>query len=248
MTPQLLADPQAFPPAPPADLDNSRTITEHDWKAFTSIDWLDDHWSRPGWPSGRRAYYWMLTFPDAPALLNQTRHCQKELAHLGMDPVPGDGLHVTMPRIGDTANVTKDQVQHLAELSERLPLEQFRLLAHPLAGSRGAVRFSLSPWTPLVRLHAALHALGRRAGVPGGAATTAFRPHLGIQYNNCRRPAGPVIDSVACLRALPPVHLEITSVDLVELRQTTGTPRAYCWTVVRTVPLRPSSRREQRTR
>lgn len=244
MTPQLFADPQAFPPAPPAGLDDSQTIANHEWRAFASLDWLDDHWSRPGWPRGRRAYYWMLTFPDAPALLEQAQHCQNELAHLGMDPVPGDGLHVTMSQIGDTANVSKDQVRRLAELSGRMPLEQCRLLAHPLAGSRGAVRFSLSPWTPLLRLHAELHALGRRVGVPGGAATTSFRPHLGIQYNNRRRPAGPVIDSVARLRALPPVHLEITSVDLVELRQTTGPPRAYCWTVVRTVPLHPSSRRE----
>lgn len=247
MTPELVVDPQMFPPVPPADLDDPRTIAEHDWKAFASLGWLDDHWSRPWWPSRHRAYYWMLTFPDSPALIDRARYCQKELAHLGMDPIPDDGLHVTMLQIGDTANVSKDQVRILGELSERLPLNQFQLLAHPLAGSRGAVRFSLSPWTPLVRLHAALYAVGLRAGVPGGAATTSFRPHLGIQYNNRGRPAGPVIDSVAPLRALPPVHLDITSVDLVELRQTTGTPRAYCWTVVRTVPLQPSGRQERRT-
>ncbi|MFZ3491899.1 2'-5' RNA ligase family protein [Streptomyces sp. 5.8] len=238
MTPELDVHPKAFPVTPPPDLVNPGLIVEHDWQAFTAIQQMTDHWARPGWSAGRRAYYWMLTFPDACDLIGQARHCQEQLAHLGMDPIPPDGLHVTMNRIGGSDTVTEHQVRRLAELAERLSQASFRVFAHPLTGSRGAVRYSLTPWAPLVALHAALGDIGRQAGVPGGGATTAFRPHLGIQYSNRKCPAEPVIESVSRLRALAPVALDITSVKLVELRRTTSPP-AYRWRVVHSVPLHP---------
>jgi hypothetical protein len=67
-----------------------------------------------------------------------------------------------------------------------------------------------------------------------------------IQYNNCNRPARCVIESVARLRPLPPVSLDVISVSLGELRQTAGTPQTYCWSLVGTVPLSPKGRQEQR--
>ncbi len=239
MTPELDVHPGAFPADPPADLDDPQQLVAHDWNAFTAVNRVTNHWTRPGWTDGRRAYYWMLTFPDSPELLSRARHCQDELAHLRMDRVPEDGLHVTLTRIGDTDQVSATQVRRLTDLVGELPLHAFRIAAHPMAGSRGAVRFTLTPWSQLVRLHAALSAAGQQAGVPGGKPTSAFRPHLGIQYNNQDRPAMPVIDSVARLRGLPPVRLDITSVDLVELRRTGGSHPAYRWDVVRSVPLRP---------
>lgn len=234
--PELDIDRRAFPSVPPADLDNPQVIVEHDWAAFAAVDRMTDHWSRPGWSAGRRAYYWMLTFPRSPALVACAQHCQGELEHLGMDAVPEDGLHVTMSRIGDLAQVPPERIKWLAGLAEQLPVECFRVTAHPLAGSRGALRFSLSPWRPLVRLHAALTTIGQQAGVPGGKPTATFRPHLGVQYNNRERPAGPVIERVTQLRRLPPVSLDITAVDLVELRREGP---VYRWDVVRSVPLRP---------
>jgi len=216
-------------------------IIEHDWEAFSAVARMTDHWARPGWPDGGRVYYWMLTVADSPSLVSRARHCQSALAHLGMDPIPDDGLHVTMTRIGDTAHVPAAQIRHLAALAEQLPLAPFQVRAHPLTGSRGAVRFTLSPWTPLVRLHAALSDLGLQAGVPGGLPTSAFRPHLGIQYSNRDQPAEPVIESVASLRSLEPVLLDITSVDLVELRRTCRPQRAYRWKVLHRVSLGPRS-------
>ncbi|MFE5595937.1 2'-5' RNA ligase family protein [Streptomyces sp. NPDC056549] len=158
-----------------------------------------------------------------------------------MDPVPEDGLHVTMTRVGSTEDVSISQVRRLLDLADQLPQESFRVAAHPLAGSRGAVRFTLTPWSSLVSLHAALSEVGRQVGAPGGSPTTAFRPHLGVQYNNRDRVAGPVIESVARLRTLAPVSLEITSVDLVELRRVNGASPAYRWRVVGTAPLRSST-------
>ena len=216
---------------------STRQIIDHDWRAFTSLARMTNHWARPGWDGNRRVYYWMLAFPDVSDLRAQAQHCQDELAHLGMDRVPDDGLHVTMTRIGDTDQVSNDQVRFLTDLAGQLPLESFRIIAHPMTGSRGAVRFTLSPWLPMVRLHAALSSIGHQAGVPGGKPTAAFRPHLGIMYNNRERPAAPVIDSVAGLRTLPAVILDVPSVELVELRRTSGTCPAYRWTVVQSVPL-----------
>ncbi|TGB15525.1 2'-5' RNA ligase family protein [Streptomyces sp. MZ04] len=241
MTPELDVYPGAFPHRPPPDLDSAGPLVEHDWQAFTAVEQMTNHWARPGWTEGYRAYYWMLTFPDAADLLSRAKVCQDELAHLGMDPVPEDGLHVTMTRIGSTTLVSNGQVRFLADLAQELPCTTFQIAAHPLAGSRGAVRFSLAPWSPLVCLHAALSEIGQRVGVPGGKPTAAFRPHLGVQYSNRERPAAPVIESVARLRGLEPVSLEISSVELVELRRTTGALPTYRWRVVRSVPLRPRS-------
>ncbi|MEU5958191.1 2'-5' RNA ligase family protein [Streptomyces sp. NPDC047525] len=243
MPPELDVHPGAFPPMPPADLNAPEQLVDHDWRAFTMLDRMTNHWARPGWTSGRRVYYWMLTFPDASDLRAQAQRCQEELSHLAMDRVPGKGLHVTMPRIGDTDRVPEGQVQLLGDLTEQMPVETFRILAHPMAGSRGAIRYTLSPWSPLVRLHAALSDIGRQACVPGGKPTAGFRPHLGIQYNNQDRAAAPVISSVARLRTLSPVPLEISSVELVELRRTSGASPAYRWNVMRSIPLRPRSPR-----
>ncbi|MBT1188086.1 2'-5' RNA ligase family protein [Streptomyces sp. CJ_13] len=245
MTPDLDVHPAAFPQSPPPDLVDPGVIVEHDWRAFSAVERMKDHWARPGWADGHRAYYWMLTFPEAVDLITQARHCQDELAHLGMDPVPADGLHVTMVRIGSTEAVPESKVRLLAGLAEQLPQESFRITAHPLAGSRGAVRYTLTPWAPLVSLHAALSSIGQRAGVPGGSPTSAFRPHLGVQYSNRECAAAPVVESVARLRTVAPIALEIASVDLVELRRTAGPP-AYRWRVVRSIPLRPAPTRSIR--
>ncbi|MFJ2217685.1 2'-5' RNA ligase family protein [Streptomyces sp. NPDC101062] len=238
MAPELDIDRRAFPAVPPADLDDPQTIIEHDWNAFAAIDRMTDHWSRPGWAAGQRAYYWMLTFPKSPSLISRALGCQEQLEHLGMDPVPEDGLHVTMNRVGGIAQVPRARIQHLVNLAEQIRIDRFQVAAHPLAGSRGAVRFTLSPWRRLVALHAALGMIGSEAGVPGGKPTSEFRPHLGLQYNNRDRPTGPVIKEVARLRRLPPVALDITMVDLVELRREGP---AYRWDVVHRIHLRPQS-------
>jgi hypothetical protein len=106
--------------------------------------------------------------------------------------------------------------------------------ATPLAGSRGAVRLTLTPWEPLVRLHAALVAANASVGLPAMKPTTLFRPHLSLAYNNRPRPAGPVIETVAGLRSLPSVELSVADVQLVELRRCGA---EYRWDVLASLPL-----------
>ncbi|MFI7174784.1 2'-5' RNA ligase family protein [Streptomyces spororaveus] len=222
----LEKDPKAFPPAPPASLDDARAVLEADWSAFTRIGRMSDHWDRPGWTAGHRAYYWMVTFAGASGLVDEALSCQNALAELAMDPVPADGLHITMAKIGNRGQVTGPQLGALAGSVRGTLGRPFRLLAHPMAGSRGAIRFTLTPWTELVALHAALTQAGTRAGVPGGRGTPLFRPHLGILYNNRDREAATPIQAVAALRSRSPVELTVNAVQLVELRRDA---RAYRW-------------------
>ncbi|GAQ57464.1 2'-5' RNA ligase family protein [Streptomyces acidiscabies] len=230
----LSTDPAAFPAEPPADPLDPAAIAAHDWAAFSTLDELTDHWSRPGWTDGSRAYYWMLTFPDDRRLAALAGHCQEELAPLGLDPVPLDGLHITLARVGPPGDVTSGQLNNLARDTESLLPTAFSVRAMPLAGSRGAVRLSLGPWEPLLRLHQALVEAGRGIGLASEKPTSAFRPHLSLAYNNRRRPAAPVVKTVSRLRVLPAVELSVPAVQLVELRRE---GRTYRWEVRKNVPL-----------
>ncbi|MFJ2342381.1 2'-5' RNA ligase family protein [Streptomyces antimycoticus] len=232
--PQLSTDPAAFPAEPPAELDDLAGIAAHDWTAFSALEEMTDHWARPGWADGSRAYYWMLTFPDTPALADLALRCQKELDPLSLDMVPADGLHITLARIGTRDAVPHERLEALTRAAARELPDAFALRVMPLAGSQGAVRFSVGPWTPLVQLHAALAKAGRTEELAPRKPTTVFRPHLSLAYNNRRRSAGPVVDIVASLRTLPPVDIEVTDVQLVELRREGAT---YRWDVLENLPL-----------
>ncbi|MGW1286441.1 2'-5' RNA ligase family protein [Streptomyces sp. NPDC002586] len=126
------------------------------------------------------------------------------------------------------------QLDSLARDAAALLPPAFSVRAMPLAGSRGAVRLSLGPWEPLLRLHHALAKAGSSVGLAPKKPTSVFRPHLSLAYNNRRRPAAPVVEAVSSLRALPAVELWVSAVQLVELRRE---GRTYRWDVRRDVPL-----------
>ncbi|MEU7205474.1 2'-5' RNA ligase family protein [Streptomyces sp. NPDC045470] len=238
MTTQLVADDGAFPPVPPSDVDDVACVLAADWDAFRGLDRMANHWDRPGWGIRDRTYYWMLTFPAAPGLITETRVCQQHLARHGLDPVPEDGLHITMNRIGAVQDIARARVDELARQAVDLVGGPFEIQAHPLAGSPGAVRFTVTPWPALVRLHAALgHAAHATALPVRGRPTGLFRPHLGIFYCPADRPAAPVIESVAALRQRRPIPVQVESVELVALRRE---HRAYRWDVLHSVPLLPA--------
>ncbi|WP_328500869.1 2'-5' RNA ligase family protein [Streptomyces sp. NBC_00457] len=232
--PLLTADPAAFPAEPPADPRDPDVIAAHDWTAFSALDAMVDHWARPGWSDGSRAYYWMLTFPGHQELSALALRCQQALAPLGLDPVPTDGLHITLARVGAPDAVTAGQLENLVRSVEPTLPAPFSIRAIPLAGSRGAVRLSVGPWQPLLQLHAALTEAARTAGLTPKKPTAVFRPHLSLAYNNRRRAAAPVVEPVALLRTLPPAELPVATVELVELRRD---GRQYKWDVLHSQPL-----------
>ncbi|MGP4114992.1 2'-5' RNA ligase family protein [Streptomyces sp. 4N509B] len=231
----LRPDAEAFPARPPADLRDARAIAENDWEAFRALEAVTNHWARPQWPDGARAYYWMLTFPHALELSALARRCQKEIASLGLDDVPADqGLHVTVRRVGSPKDVTSRQLDDVVSAAGSILPSAFDLRVIPMTGSRGAVRFSVAPWEPLVRLHATLAEAGRKAGCSASKPTAAFRPHLSIAYHNAPRSAAPVIEAVASLRSLAPLDVGVSGVQLVELSRQ---GRQYHWQVLHSLPL-----------
>ncbi|MGX1668590.1 2'-5' RNA ligase family protein [Streptomyces sp. NPDC055400] len=196
---------------------------------------MTNHWDRPGWTSSTRAYYWMLTFPDADQLIDQARHCQKQLQRLGFDDVDEDALHLTLGRIGTADQVAPRQLDHLIATAHVVRPEAFTLRAVPLTASRGAIRYSVVPWTSTIDLHAALGRAGSAVGLLPKKPTSALRPHIGIAYSNRRMPAHLVRDAVLPLRSLDSVTVPVQRVRLVELRRE---GHAYRWDVIHELELR----------
>ncbi|MFD9038757.1 2'-5' RNA ligase family protein [Streptomyces bottropensis] len=230
----LITHPEAFPASPPYDLDDPGVIAAHDWAAFECISEMRDHWQRAGWSPGTRAYYWLLSITD-PAFTDQAAHCQEVVRGLGaFDLISLGDFHATLGRVGLVDAVREDQLDRLARMVSADPPQAFPLTAIPLTGSRGALRYSVAPWTPLVDLHRRLVAASAAVGLPAMKPSSRLRPHIGIGYCNQLLPAGPVRDAVGPLRALPAIPLLVDRVDLVELRRE---PAAYKWRVIHTIQL-----------
>jgi len=206
---------------------------DEDWQRFQQVTSMTNHWDRPGWTPGREAYFWYLTF-DSPQLRDLAEQCQQQLQRDYLDPVPLGGLHLTLARIGWADQVTDDQLQAASNRAHELCRETvpFILSAGPLAGSSGAVRFSVTPWEPLTRLH---HELSNPTAVAG---RSAFRPHIGIAYCNQAVPAGPLIAAIRSLRRLAPVDVPVSYIDLVRLHRE---HRAYAWSLYDRIPLSRAS-------
>lgn len=237
MQPKLTAT-TAFPPTPPPSLTDPRSIAEHDWDAFAQITEMKNHWDRPGWTNATRRYYWFITIENSPELLASTQACQETIRPLGLDPVPLDGLHITIAKIGDTADVGKGALDRLAEIAaDRFQhLRPLDLQAIPMTGSRGAIRYSLAPWTGLLDLHLAVTGACRDLGLRSFKSNADLRPHLGIAYANRSIRASLVRKLVEPLRRQEPVHLRIGQVQLVELRRENA---AYRWTTHHSAQLGP---------
>ncbi|HEV3380647.1 MAG TPA: hypothetical protein VG142_06675 [Trebonia sp.] len=63
---------------------------------FGDIRLLRNHWAGP---AGPRAYYWYLTFACDAAVCDLATRSQQALAFPYYDPVPPQGLHMTLDRI-----------------------------------------------------------------------------------------------------------------------------------------------------
>ncbi|MFJ9420024.1 2'-5' RNA ligase family protein [Streptomyces sp. NPDC101227] len=232
---QLQVEPASFPSVPPPSLTDPAVIARHEWAAFGEVNEMVNHWDRPGWTASTRAYYWMITFPGAPALIQRVQQCQQALRSLAFDDIAEDGLHLTLGRIGPSAEIALDQLDHLLATVQHTTCPPFTLRAIPMTASRGAIRFSVAPWAPLIELHAMLSAAGNKAGLPPRKPTSWFRPHIGISYCNRPVPSDTVRNAVKPLHDLDAVEVEITQVHIVELRRERS---AYRWEVIRTLDLR----------
>ena len=231
--PQLAPHPDAFPSALPLQVDDPVVVAAHDWDAFAAVDEMHNHWNRPGWSTGTRAVYWLLTISDS-AFIAHARRCQSLVRHLRFDEIAPDGFHLTLGRVGIADTLSERQIRNLVATVRAKAPPAFALTAIPLTGSRGAFRYSVAPWTPIVELHHVLVSSSEACGLPAMTPTARLRPHVGIGYANRTLSAVIARNAVLPLRSQPSVALRVETADLVEMRRESG---AYKWRLLHRVRL-----------
>lgn len=195
-----------------------------DWETFHHTERMADHWWwRPGWRPDRHYLTWYLVFHDQ-ALTDYVASFQHELADLDyLDPVPVDGLHMTVQGVAFADEMTIDQVTALGMAADEqcADIEPFTLTVGPIAAYPGGTFLRSAPWQPVAhlreRLRAAIAAVLGPDQVP--AEPARFKPHISVTYCNATPPATEVIRRLTDLRTRPPINLPVHSVDLLELRR-----------------------------
>lgn len=81
-----------------------------DWDRFRDLTAMRDHWDRPGWRPGRQSFHWFVTLDHARPLRELAATCQRQLDVPFLDPVPPDGLHLTVSHLAFTDEATPADV------------------------------------------------------------------------------------------------------------------------------------------
>jgi 2'-5' RNA ligase len=142
---------------------------------------------------------------------------------------------LTVQRIGWADEISASELTAVGEAAAGRcsRLSPLKLTVGPLAGSPGAVRFSVLPWEPVFKLRREL--LDANNSVLATCEKPReFRPHIGIAYCNKPVPTAPLHATVEPLRALPAVDVNVHQVDLVLLSRD---GRTYAYSKVRSLPL-----------
>jgi 2'-5' RNA ligase len=202
---------------------------------FGNIRLLRNHWSGPARP---RAHYWYLTFASAPEVCNLAACCLKALAFPYYDPVPAQGLHMTLDQFAPQGGITTAQVNSVSDAAHLAcqAVPPFRISLGKLSGTRGAVGFTVTPAAPIRELRDALRAATLSICPDAPVVNHETAPHVTIAYGNTdNMPAADAIAAVEKLNASEPkaeAIIEEAELVLLERRQ-----RSYAWEVVSRVPL-----------
>lgn len=224
-----------FPPSVPESLSDREAIVANDWNAFRALEIVESHWDRSPWPADTRRLYWYLTFEGNADLTRLARDCQRGISDLGYDAVPDDGLHLTLLRIGPSEDLAGPRLAQVIARAEAAcaAIEPFDIEIGPLSASAGAARLSVTPWNDLEQVHRALFEASKAE--LESTERPPFRPHVGVAYSNRRRPTREVIPLIAAQRTREQVRVQVSDVQLVELRRD---GQAYRWDPVASVRLR----------
>jgi 2'-5' RNA ligase len=151
-----------------------------------------------------------------------------------LDPVPGELLHLTLYRVGAAISITAEQLAAIADAAAKRfeSVEPIHLFIGPLAGSAGAIRYSVTPWSRIFGVRDELVSATR--SVLGGTSSTGWRPHVSIAYNARPRAASPLVDRVHELRRQPPIEVTVRDVELVKLARSGC---GYQWTTAHRLTL-----------
>ena len=204
---------------------------DRDWNTFIGLDQMTNHWSRASWWPGRRAFYWYLTFDCNSELRSLTEHCQSAIEAPHFDLVPPNDLHMTIARIGFEDELGEDELDAVATAARRVGqrISSFDILIGPLAGSSGAISFSVAPLEPIQRVREVLLATSAEGRKNSKFKNDYFRPHVGIAYCNTTIPTSRIIPKIQPLRELPPVRAHVAGANLVLL---TRGEQSYRWSTI----------------
>lgn len=213
-----------FPAAAPADPDDPASVAQHDQAAFEQVEQMLCHWDRPH----RRSYHWMITLDQDPRAVELSQRCQAVLPEDGLDLIPRESLHLTVRRFGYVDEVPVGKLDTaVATVSKHCQrISPFRLHLLPLAGSPGALRFSVAPWSPLLSLHRVVSAASDYEEVN---PLTLYRPHVGVAYSSRVQAPDPFVAAAREARSLPSAEIAITELGLVELYRA---DHQYRWRVL----------------
>lgn len=197
------------------------------------VEQTRDHWRwRPGWRPGRRMYTLHLTMEQAPAVHELAAAARRALAGCALlDPVPPEGLHLTMTGLGFTDEVPD---AGLAEVSERVyedwaGLGPVELVFNSVLVTHESVMLTTEPaaWLDvLVDLQR-----GAVDEVLGARQWGGFWPHLSLAYCNGVMPARSLETPLSdALEGLPDRVRATPTLTLMRLGRDT---HVYRWDVLR---------------
>lgn len=208
---------------------------EPSWTYQHAADLRDHWWWRTGWKVGTRFYTWHLTFEHAPELHRLVAAYQDAFRGLpGLDPVPPQGLHLTMQGVGHVEDVAWETVEGIVEgVRERLAeLPSVRVeFQRPVIGGEAVVLPAL-PTDAVEQIRTTIRAaMAERIVVP--EAAQGFRPHVTVVYSSSEQPAADVAAALSTV-AVPAVECALTTASLIELHRDR---RMYEWRTIAELPI-----------
>jgi len=207
-------------------------VDAEDWEAFQRTERLADHWYwRPGHRPGRNYLTWYFVFDDQ-TLRDYVARYQRALADLDyLDPVPADGIHMTIQGVGFPDEISPEAAARIGENAAAglVDIAPFTLTVGPIASYPGGTFLRAAPWRPVAEVRERLRrAVATELGADQVPAEPArFKPHISVTYCNATPPADELIGRLTELRQVPPIVVPVTSVSLLELRREGHT---YRWT------------------
>jgi len=209
------------------------------WRDLSQLPAMRDHWWwRPGWRVGKSFYTWHITFENAPVVRELAAYYQQQITLPTLDPVPAEGLHLTMQGIGFTDQIPDADitaiVNHARDRCSALP--PFTLTLGPADADPEGAPLRIEPWAPIEQLRHTVRAAiadiwgADRVPEPAGG----FFPHVTIFYSNTDADPAPLRARLTELRDTPPVTTTVNAISLIRLNRDT---KVYRWDTIATIPL-----------
>jgi hypothetical protein len=194
------------------------------------------HWYwRPGWQPGTRFYTFHVTWRDQPGMQKLGKLARERLAGIpGLDPVPGEWLHLTMQGVGFAHKVSDADVEAItaAARARLAPVAPVGVVLPPPRASSESVATHAVPAGVLDQARDAVRAaICDVWGTECVPESTTWTPHVSFAYASADAPAAPV-DAV--LRGLAGVVATVSAVDLILLGRDR---RIYEWETISKLPL-----------